>query len=475
MSLSLVFTGCGKSPAPGNGNPPPMKPGSVDAQAPTESDAAAMGTAFDLSSRDSAALDFAAAADDALAVCGRTIDVANQMQLVAAVDAAVAGDCILVANGQYSGVTVHAKGNANAPIVIKAVNRLGATFSSAIVLNAAEFVVLAGFSFNGTAPALTITDSKSCRLTRSKVQLGNGTWIVVDGSSDGTRIDHCDLGGAATTSDIVNPTGLSTNTLIDRNYFHDLSATHTITLGCCGATYDYHDTGDIAEHNLFQSCNSGAELFSIKSSASTVRYNTVRACDGDIDIRSGRHNLIYGNWVFNGTKGSGIRMYEDDHQVFNNYVESARTLQMGPSHMIHAQVKSATIVFNTFVGAVHFGDDLNTNFSNNIVLGTISNQAGDNGTMPITPTYQGNILFMGSGPANGFTVEDPRLVRMGEPLMISASSPAVGAAVGSFPMVPDDIEGKPRGAKPDIGAEQYSSAPALRPPLSVTDVGPDAP
>jgi hypothetical protein len=401
--------------------------------------------------------------------------VTNQKHLVAASAAAVAGDCILIADGQYSGITVSAKGAAAAPIVIRAINQLNAVFTSTIVLRGAANVVLEGLSFTGTAPAVTITDSQHCRLTRSKIQLGAGTWIVINGSSDSSRVDHCDIGGATTSGDIVNPTGLSTNTLIDRNYFHDLTATHTITLGCCGVTFDNHDTGDIAEHNLFANCNSGAELFSIKSSSSTVRYNTVRSCDGDIDIRSGRHNLIYGNWVFNGTKRSGIRMYEDNHEVFNNYVESARTLQVGPSHPIHAQVRNATIVFNTFVGAVHFGDDLDTNFSNNIVIGDITDQAGGNGSAPITPTYQGNILFMGSGPANGFTVEDPRLVRMGDPLMITANSPAIGAAVGSFAFVTDDIQGKSRGAKPDIGAEEFSSAPALRPPLTVGDVGPDAP
>jgi hypothetical protein len=465
--LMATLVGCGKSPATPPVNPPPPPPESMDAHAPDETDAAMMMTG-------QPPADLAPAANDAGAECGRTITVANQTQLDAAVGAAVAGDCILVADGPYSGVTIRAKGTADAPIVIKAIHRLSATFSSTIALAAAEYVVLEGFSFNGTAPAVTITDSKSCRLTRSKLQLGNGTWMIVNGTSDGTRIDHCDIGGAPTTSDILNPTGLSTNTLIDRNYFHDLSATHTITLGCCGSTFDYHDTGDIAEHNLFANCQSGAELFSIKSSSSTVRYNTVRASDGDIDIRSGRHNFIYGNWIFNATKGSGIRMYEDNHQVFDNYVESTRTLQIGPSHMIHAQVKNATIVFNTFVGPIHFGDDLSTNFSNNIVLGTITNQAGDNGSAPITPTYQGNILFMGTGPANGFTIVDPQLVRMGDPLMITAGSPAVGAAVGSFPMVVDDIQGKPRGAKPDIGAEQYSAVPAMRPPLTPADVGPDA-
>ena len=132
-----------------------------------------------------------------------------------------------------------------------------------------------------------------------------------------------------------HPGGLSTNTLMDHNYFHDLHAPHTITLGCCGATYDYHDTGDVAEYNLFVNCMSGAELFSVKSSASTIRYNTVRNCAGDIDIRAGRHDSIYGNFVFN-SGNFGIRMYEDDHRIYNNYVESGRPIAVGPWHEGHA-------------------------------------------------------------------------------------------------------------------------------------------
>jgi hypothetical protein len=419
--------------------------------------------------------DGGAASGNPLPPCVRTIPVSSQAQLASAVAAAQPGDCIMVADGQYAGVKIAATGSASAPIVVKAVNRLKASFTSTVDFAAAAWVVVEGFSFAGTAPAVRIADSKNCRLTRSKIQLGAGTWVIVSGSSDAARIDHCDLGGATTPDDIVNPSGLTTNTLIDHNYFHDLSATHTVTLGCCGPTADYHDTGDIAEHNLFVNCNSGAELFSLKSSASTVRYNTVRSCNGDIDIRSGRHNLIYGNYVFNGTKASGIRMYEDDHKVYDNYVESARALQMGPSHPIHAQVKNATVVFNTFVGPVHFGDDLNTNFSNNILLGSATISAGTAGPAPITPTYQGNIIFMGTGPNMGFTTVDPMLVRMGDALAISANSPAVGAAVGSFPFVVDDIQGTPRGAKPDVGSQQWSAQPGARQPLTQADVGPDSP
>jgi len=220
---------------------------------------------------------------------------------------------------------------------------------------------------------------------------------------------------------------------------------------------------------------SGAELFSLKSSKSTVRYNTVRNCAGDIDIRAGRNNVIQGNFVFNGAGNFGIRMYEDSHRIYNNYVESARPIAVGPYHVGHAQVKNATIVFNTFVGRVSFGDDIATNFSNNIVIGSVTISAGLGGTAPIMPTYKDNILFMGTGATTGFTTVDPKLVRQGDLLTITAGSPAVGGAHTSFPFVTDDMRGTSRGSPADIGAEQLSSSPGPRRPLNPADVGPDAP
>jgi poly(beta-D-mannuronate) lyase len=376
----------------------------------------------------------------------------------------------MVADGTYGSVAIGAKGTAAAPIVVRAVNPLKAS-TTTLTFTMASWVVVEGF----THTSVTITDSDHCRVSRCQVSGGAGVvWIGVTGSSDSARIDHCEVTGSALADNVFNPTDLSTNTLIDHNYVHDVTGAHVVDLGCCGPMYDYHDTGDIVEFNLFSKANgSGAELLTIKSSKSTFRYNTVVQSNGDLDIRSGRQDAIYGNYVFNQGIGSGIRLYEDNHEIYDNYIESTRALQVGPSGTGHARVTGASIVFNTFVGPVNFGDDLNTTFSNNVVIGNVS--AGN----PTTPTYQANIVFMGSGPSTGFLKVDPKLARSGtmmtDPLMITASSPAVGAAVGSFPFVTDDIQGKPRGAKADIGAEQWSTGPATRPVLTAADVGPNAP
>src|SRR6185436_18960260 len=187
------------------------------------------------------------------------------------------------------------------------------------------------------------------RVTRSRYFTGAANF---DGTAHDNRVDHCEFGPKNTDGNLVRPTGMSTNTRIDHNYLHDVSPAggngrETIRLGCCGATFDYHDTGNIVEHNLMVNCSGEAEMISIKSSANTFRYNTIRNSAGNISLRAGRHNIIYGNWVFGTGNQGGIRMYEDDHKIYNNYIATGSALIANRADAIHAAVKNAQIVHNT--------------------------------------------------------------------------------------------------------------------------------
>ena len=116
-------------------------------------------------------------------------------------------------------------------------------------------------------------------------------------------------------------------------------------------------------------------------------------------------------------------------------------------------MKNAVVVFNTFIGGVRTSGTGNT-IADNLVVG------GD------ALDGQGNL----SGSA-----ADLGLVRRGELLTPTPSSKAVGAAVGSFPLVTDDVAGHPRGKGVDVGALQLSTQPSLRRPLTAADVGPNSP
>jgi hypothetical protein len=256
----------------------------------------------------------------------------------------------------------------------------------------------------------------------------------------------------------VQPTGLSENTRIDRNYFHDVSGgggngRETIRLGCCGLMFDLHETGNIVEHNLLVNCSGEAEIISVKSSKNTIRYNTIRNSAGNLTLRAGTNNLVYGNFVFGTGNQGGFRIFDDGHKIWNNYIQTGSALIGNRSGPIHAAVRQAVIVHNTFIGSVTLAGSGNV-FSDNITGGSVN---------------------LGGAMAQGnLTAADAGLMRMGEMMAVTATSKAVNAATGSYPFLMDDVQGQPRN-KPDVGADEWTADPALYRPLTPADVGPNAP
>jgi poly(beta-D-mannuronate) lyase len=390
--------------------------------------------------------------------CKNTVQVANAGALGGALSAAKAGDCLILADGEYAAPTISAKGTADAPVVVRAANRLKASFNGVVKMDGSSYLVLEGFTFPGASGTSIGGSADHVRVSRCRFNSGS---FHVEGSAHDNRVDHSEFGPKNTDGNLVQPTGMSTNTRIDHNYLHDVSPSggngrETMRLGCCGATFDYHDTGNIVEHNLLVNCSGEAEIISIKSSANTVRYNTIRTSSGNLSLRAGRHNIIYGNWVFGTGNQGGIRMYEDDHKIFNNYIATGQALIANRSDAIHAVVKNALIVHNTFLGSVLLAG-MNNTFSDNITSATPAPSLGG-------ATAMGNMTDTEAG-----------LMKMGEIEVITAGSKAVDAAVGSFPFVMDDVNGQPRTGKLDVGADEFSTAPELYHPLMPADVGPDSP
>jgi hypothetical protein len=432
---------------------------------------------------------------DDLPPCKQTKMVSDSGGLGSALGQAAGGDCIVAADGSYGALTISAKGTAEAPIVIKAANQGKAVFTGAVQLTGAAWVIIHGFDYTGGG--VKLTNANQNRITRGRFKMTSGTFVDLRGTSTGNRIDHNDMGGLSGGGEghFVTPTEMSEKTRIDHNHFHDNAASggngrESIRLGCCGAMYDAHETGNVVEYNLFVNCDGESEMIGMKSSANIVRYNTIRASQGAISFRAGKKNAAIGNYILGEGKAgtNGIRMLDEDHVVYNNYVE----VQGVPLRMQHGDVpgfppiKRAKVVFNTFVvrgGAVELGGTghsvapMDSLFANNLITGT--------GTLitekPSGITLMGNIAFPMGGslgvtkPAEQIKVVDPMMTKMGEVLRISAGSPVVGAAVmGDFAFVMDDIDGQPRGR--DVGADAWSTGAVLRRgPLTPADVGPDAP
>jgi hypothetical protein len=78
-------------------------------------------------------------------------------------------------------------------------------------------------------------------------------------------------------------------------------------------------------------------------------------------------------------------------------------------------------------------------------------------------------------PSSGYRTADPKLTRDAAGLYrLSAGSPAIDAAVGSYSQVTLDMDGQTRTGTKDVGADEFGAAGPLREPLTTVDVGPSA-
>ena len=353
------------------------------------------------------------------------------------------------------------------------------------------------WSRGSTTPAasgVTITSASNNRITRSRFRLGSGTWISINGTSDSNRIDHNDLGPLNGGGHFIHPTGMSERTRIDHNHLHDLAdcggnGCESISLGCCGAAADAHETFNVVEYNLLTNCDGEGEMIGMKSSSNTVRFNTIRTSRGHISFRAGKKNTVHSNYILGGSKAgaNGIRMLDEDHLVYNNYVD----VPGFPLRMQHGDIpgfppiRRARVVNNTFVvngaaielgGTGHNIAPAESVFANNLIIGsaTLINDRSAGGI-----ALQGNVAFPMGGslgvdrPADQISVVDPQVARMGEIWRPGATGPLVDAARAGFDFVTQDIDGQPR-TRADVGAHE-AGVPVSRGPLSPTDVGPDAP
>jgi poly(beta-D-mannuronate) lyase len=371
-----------------------------------------------------------------------------------------------------------------------------------------------------------------CQLTRCTVHPSAPAqytqFVFLSGASNANRVDHNEFGpntvhgchmvwpcGNSTIPGVTPPSdrtswaegfgpynpNMARNTRIDHNYFHDQAAgtAETIVTGAFGTTGDYQDANTLIEYNLFVNCDGDPEIVSVKSSSNTIRYNTVLTSGGQFSLRAGNNSFVYGNFVKAGGKSGsgGVKVYEKNHTVFNNYIENTDQYPIligaGDSYtsstFAHAQVFNAWIINNTVVAAgnrpVIMGhgstDNLpptNVVFANNIIQGSAS-QLYDERIAPAgSSVYSANIVWSsGTGvPSTGFTVTDPKLTTVNNLSKLSSTSPAIGLANTSYAaFLDDDMDGQARDSDPDTGADEFSSAPTTRVPLTTADVGPNGP
>jgi len=437
---------------------------------------------------------------------GNTYRVTSLSELQSRMNAAVAGDTILLANGTYTvstALTISRSGTGSQPIVVSAETIGGVTLNGSAAFNVnspAQHVHVRGFRFFMSTSVRSFVGTRFIRFTRNHFENRPGSYLVVDG--DDSQVDHNEFSTKSTVGQMLKIGGATTRpaerTWAHHNYFHDFSNVGSNggeTIQVAVGENSMRPAFSVIEYNLFVRCNGENEMISNKSGSNTYRGNTFRdSTAGELTLRDGDDVTIEGNFFFN-TKG--MRLFGDNHKVFNNYLERCGLAILVGSgtnedHFIgqtgfggYDRVGNLRLSHNTLVNNVqHLVFQTRTlganspRIANNIIQGDTGTlvQPGD----PLTsPTWEGNILWgaaaNGSMPASGFRRVNPMLVMSGGLFRLSAGSPAVDTGVGSYAEVVLDMDGQSRSGVKDVGADELLSTSIVRRPLTTADVGPNAP
>ena len=435
--------------------------------------------------------------------------------LQARISVAAAGDQIILSNGVYNStgtITVSCSGTATKPILITAQTVGGAQIGGADGFNfiGANYVTLQGFYFtytnSGTQGLIVDTTSTHCRITRNIFETDPVQyWCYVQG--DDTEVDHnlfrnksavgeyITLAGDATTLTIPQRLWVHDNDLFN-NHYSGGNGGESTRLGT--GAYKLLSAWAVVENNLYEQANGDPEAVSVKTSDNVIRYNTItNNFQGTISLRQGCRNRIEGNFILN---ADGIKFYADDHLIINNYLQGVISgIQFGAGDFAeitdsdntatgpHAAAHRARVEFNTMVNClVNF--DLNNQgiyiptdciVANNLLQGnagsffvTSALATGQTNFTWLTNIFWGSASYTYS-PAGGYLKIDPQLTNNPvTPYHIAVGSPAIGASYAPPGEVVSDMDGQSRSGTPDIGADEYSTAPIIRRPLGTNDVGP---
>lgn len=449
--------------------------------------------------------------------------VTSAAQIASVMATAKPGDTLSMAAGTWTNQAIVFQGNGDSlrPIVLRAADpgQVILTGSSSLRIGG-SWLIVDGLRFEHAVPtsgaviefrSSSMGETHHCRLTNTAVvdcnPPSNTTdykWVSLYGHHN--RVDHCYLAGKTHSgTTLVVWLGPSPNYhQIDSNYFGPrpplgVNGGETIRVGT--SDWSMYDSYTVVENNYFYQCNGEVEIISSKSCENVYRGNTFVSCEGALTLRHGNRCTVEGNFFFgnNITNSGGIRIIGEDHTVINNYLsdlagsstKSALPIMNGvPNSPLNRyfQVQRAVVAFNTLVNCkysllVGVGKDseltlppLDCTIANNVVRSSYGPLITYIDT-PINMTYESNVFYgasLGISQPAGITMVDPKLVKDTEGLWRPASdSPLKGAATGSYPQVTVDMDGQPRPASKDVGADQSSEAPRTRRPITVDDVGPD--
>jgi hypothetical protein len=229
------------------------------------------------------------------------IAVTTAAELRAALSAAKPGDCIVLAEGVYSGsFTMSRSGTAEKPIFIQCNKILGATITGNFVVKGDD-VVLSGLIVKKGIELYGDRD----RASRCKVDDSGGTAPMQLLGGQNIVVEYCDFSKFAAVG--IRCTAATKRPHVYRNWLHD-QATPIDPLNVAGIIAGSGKTTSLIKieahihENLLENLQ-GRQAIETKSSNNRVEGNTVIGTSSrpaDILVRHGLDNVLAGNWVIDG-------------------------------------------------------------------------------------------------------------------------------------------------------------------------------
>lgn len=433
-------------------------------------------------------------------------------QLALAARTAQPGDVLVLRDGQYDldeavTLAVGEGGSVDSPVVVQAETVGGCILRGDTTAFAfkpgASHVVVSGFQFQlQDETAVKIEGSNHIRVTRCTFQLDETDsfdWLVITGAnSHHNRVDHCLFADKSQPGNYVTIDGdsngqQSQHDRIDHNLFRDIgprakNEKEAIRVGWSEISLSSGFT--VLEDNYFERCDGDPEIVSIKSCDNIFRHNAIVDSMGVVSLRHGNRSTIHGNVILGkGREGcGGIRVYGDDHRIYNNYLANltgeryeaalaitngdAENARPGSNLSAHFRPRRLQVVNNSLINNAHT-IELGYNhpgkkpwryapseilFANNLLV-------SDRGalieiyTKPEDCQWENNVFWpvasgqLSNASADGIAsqVADPQLLASQGLLMPAKSGPASNRG-RAFDYIQHDLAGTKRESKPDVGA-----------------------
>jgi poly(beta-D-mannuronate) lyase len=331
-------------------------------------------------------------------------------------------------------------------------------------------VIIRGFKFTHAASkAKTGAGTSFCRWTHNIFENeGSGEDLTIAGSDH--QVDYNTFRNKNSMGRFLAIRGsgsqIAERLWIHHNYFVNFpsqggkNGAEAFQFGLSG--FSLSSSNSIVEYNLFEDCAGENELISVKASAVTLRYNTIRNCPAQFTLRHGNFCQVYGNYFFN---TPGLRIFGDDHVIHSNYFENCKpaiTIGNGDGEVAdgaaltsHDRPDRLLIAFNTLVdnkeNIVQQGRKNGLGATTTTVAYNILSGGGPAATIsgPLTsPVWEGNIIYKTAGagdmPAGSYKDTDPKIVPLrsgnaSKTYHMAKGSVAIDAAGGKYPKITTDV------------------------------------